>query len=307
MLWSPTPQIELDWENFQPWKVTPVRHKIAGHYLLKPDQLIELSKRLEQRGRIRTHTSTATADTPFNHAPEMHPNSASAAETLERIREAKAWLSLLNVQTDPTYRQLIDEVMDGIRPFVEAKDPNMSYRGGWIFISSPKTITPFHFDKEHNFILQIHGRKTVYVWEPDDYEVVSQRARDRFHARHDRDLIIWKEEFRKRAHRFEFGPGDGAYMPSTAPHLVEVGEDPSVTISFTYYTDSTRRQSMLHYARGHLAERGINLPDVGKSDLLDQIVYRSAMPVRATLRAMRQLAGRDVVSEGAKYAHHKFS
>ena len=307
MLWSPAPQIELDWGNFQPWKVTPVRHKLAGHYLLQLDQLIELSKRLEQRGRIRSHTSTATADTPFNHAPEMHPNSASAAETLARIREAKAWLSLLNVQTDPTYRQLVDEVLDGIRPFVEAKDPNMSYRGGWIFISSPKTITPFHCDKEHNFILQIHGRKTVYVWEPDDYLVISQRARDRFHARHDRDTIVWKEEFRKRAHRLEFGPGDGAYMPSTAPHLVEVGEDPSVTISFTYYTDSTRRNSMLHYARGHLAEHGINLPDVGKYDLLDQMVYHGAAPVRGALRAVRQLAGKNVVSERAKYAQHKFS
>ena len=307
MLWSPAPQIELDWENFQPWKVTPVRHRISDHYLLKPDQLIELSKRLEQQGRIRTHTSSAKADTPFNHAPEMHPNSASAAETLERIREAKAWLSLLNVQTDPTYRQLIDEVMDGIRPLVEAKDPNMSYRGGWIFISSPNTITPFHFDKEHNFILQIYGRKTVYVWDPDDYVVISQLARDRFHARHDRDLIVWKEEFRKRAHRFAFGPGDGAYMPSTAPHLVEVGEDPSITFSFTYYTDSTRRQSMLHYARGHLAEHGINLPDVGKYNLLDQIVYHSALPVRATVRAVRSLAGKNVVSERAKYAHHKFS
>jgi len=112
-------------------------------------------------------------------------------------------------------------------------------------------------DGIRRFYSEVRDVWESYVWEPDDYEVVSQRARDRFHARHDRDLIIWKEEFRKRAHRFEFGPGDGAYMPSTAPHLVEVGEDPSVTISFTYYTDSTRRQSMLHYARGHLAERGI--------------------------------------------------
>ena len=142
----------------------------------------------------------------------------------------------------------------------------MSYRAGWIFVSSPHTITPFHFDKEHNFILQVAGRKTVYVWEPDDYQVVSDSARDRFHARHNRDLILWNEDFRKRAHRFEFGPGDGAYMPSTAPHLVEVGDDPSITISFTYYTDSTRRQSSLHFARGRLAEYGISLPPVGQKN-----------------------------------------
>ncbi|WP_426609744.1 cupin-like domain-containing protein [Bradyrhizobium sp. McL0616] len=301
------PLIELDWKNFQPWKVTAVRHRLSDHHLLQPDQLIELSKRLEERGRVRTHASSATADTPFNQAPAIHPNSSSAADTLKRIREAKAWLSLLNVQTDATYRQLVDQVLDSVRPLVEAKDPNMSYRGGWIFVTSPNTVTPFHIDKEHNFILQIQGRKTIYVWEPDDEVVVSQKARDLFHARHDRDLIIWKEEFRKRAHRFEVGPGDGAYMPSTAPHLVEVGDEPSITMSFTYYTDSTRRQSMLHYARGHLADRGIALPGVGNSQLLDQLVYMGATPVRATLRAARRLAGQPVAAERARYAHHKFS
>jgi hypothetical protein len=96
-------------------------------------------------------------------------------------------------------------------------------------------------------------------------------------------------------------------MPSTAPHLVEVGEEPSVTMSFTYYTDSTRRDSMLHYARGHLAERGIHLPDVGKYNLLDQLVYHGAAPVRGAARALRHLAGKNVVSETAKYAQHKFS
>lgn len=301
------PLIDLDWDNFNPWKVAAVRHRLSDHHLLQPEQLIELSKRLEERGRVRTHASSATADTPFNQAPAIHPNSSSAADTLRRIRDAKAWLSLLNVQTDTIYRQLVDQVLDSVRPLVEAKDPHMSYRGGWIFVTSPNTVTPFHIDKEHNFILQIQGRKTIYVWEPDDEVVVSQIARDRFHARHDRDLIVWKEEYRKRAHRFEVGPGDGAYMPSTAPHLVEVGDEPSITISFTYYTDSTRRQSMLHYARGHLAARGIALPHIGNSDLLDQLVYISATPVRATLRAARRLAGQSVVTETARYAHHKFS
>src|SRR5579863_3543220 len=297
-----SPLIQLDWQNFQPWKVTAVRHSLSDNPLLQLDQLVELSKRLEERGRIRTHASSATAETPFNEAPAIHPNSTSAADTLKRIRDAKAWLSLLNVQTDATYRQLVDEVLDSVRPLVEAKDPNMSYRGGWIFVTSPNTVTPFHIDKEHSFILHIQGRKTIYVREPDDAAVVSQQARDSFHARHDRDQIVWKEEFRKRAHRFEVGPGDGAYMPSTAPHLVEVGDEPSVTMSFTYYTDSTRRQNMLHYARGHLAARGIALPHIGNSELLDQLVYMSAKPVRATLRAARRLVGQPVVAERAKYA-----
>ncbi len=97
-------QVEVDWPSFDPWRIQPVRHRLMEHPLLQPDQLVELGKRLEVDGRVRTHSNVAQAGTPFNSAPRLHPNRMSAADTLQRIRDAKAWMSLLNVQSDPTYR-----------------------------------------------------------------------------------------------------------------------------------------------------------------------------------------------------------
>jgi ribosomal protein L16 Arg81 hydroxylase len=297
-----SPLIKMDWAGFRPWSVAAVEHSISEHPLLQVDQLIELSQRLEAEGRVRTHSSKASADTPFNDAPDLHPHLMSSKRTLEDIRKAGAWLSLLNVQTDETYRKLVDEVLDSIRPLVEARDPGMCYRAGWIFVSSPGTITPFHFDKEHNFILQIHGRKTIYVWEPDDLVVADDLARDRFHARRQRDRVVWKEEFRARAHKFDVGPGQGAYMPSTAPHLVEVADEPSVTMSFTYYTRSTRRDALVRTARGRLAELGLNVPPVGKSAWFDQVLHCGAACLRAGKGAVSQLRGRPMRLDSAPYA-----
>src|SRR3546814_11084435 len=79
----------------------------------------------------------------------------------------------------------------------------MCHRGGWIFITSPNTVTPFHFDKEHNFILQIHGRKRIYVWDHRDTVVASEHSRDLFHLSNERYLLRWREEFRERARGFE--------------------------------------------------------------------------------------------------------
>src|SRR3546814_4754840 len=93
--------------------------------------------------------------------------------TLRAGAEANAWTSLLSVQSDPTYRALVGEVLESVRPRVEAVDPGMCHRGGWIFITSPNTVTPFHFDKEHNFILQIHGRKRIYRSEEHTSELQS--------------------------------------------------------------------------------------------------------------------------------------
>ena len=177
--------------------------------------------------------------------------------------------------------------------------------GGLDFVSSPRTVTPFHFDKEHNFILQVHGRKTIYVWEPNDLVVADDRARDRFHARRQRDLVVWKEEFRDRAHRFEVGPGQGAYMPSTSPHLVEVGDDPSITVSFTYYTNSTRRDAVLRAARGRLAEFGVNLPGLGRRAWLDRTLYCSAVSARAVKGVASKIQGKQRWMDGAIYAQHR--
>jgi hypothetical protein len=302
MLAHSTRLIELDWPNFQPWRVAAVRHRLADHPLLQLDQLVKLAKRLEEKGNIRTHGNSATAETSFQFAPNLHPNRASAKDTLEHIREAAAWLSLLNVQTDELYRGLVGHVLDDVRPVVEAKDPGMCYRGGFIFVTSPNTITPFHFDKEHNFILQVLGRKTIYVWEPDDLEVASHEARDRFHHRHDRSLLVWDEKFRRRAHRFEVGAGEGAYMPSTSPHLVEVGDEPSVTVSFTYYTDSTRRDSLLHSIRARLSKLTAKLPPVGQSPLLDHALYCCGSPALEALRVGRRMRG-ETVPHVSHYAH----
>lgn len=301
--------MEVDWATFDPWRIQPVRHRLMQHPLLQPSKLVELSERLEKHGRVRTHSNTASAGTPFNEAPRLHPNRRSAMETLADIRNASAWMSLLNVQTDDVYRTLVDEVLDEVKPEVDRIDPGMCYRGGWIFVTSPKTVTPFHMDKEHNFITQIHGHKRLYVWEPDDIQAVSEEARDLFHYSHSRDLVAWSDALRARARIFDLEPGVGAYMPSTAPHLVENGDGPSITMSFTYYSDETRRCSVLHKLNQKLRLKGAHPTPVGHNRLRDALMgliaplWLKREPGQApTTVLMRRIPSR----KPARWAHRLF-
>lgn len=294
--------VELDWPNFDPWRIQAFRHRLMDHPLLQPDRLVALGARLEAQGRVRTHSNEVEAGTSFNNAPRLHPNRRSAIDTLEHIGEARAWMSLLNVQTDPLYRTLVDEMLDAIRPRVEVVDPGMCYRGGWIFVTSPRTITPFHFDKEHNFLFQVRGQKTVHVWDHRDTVAASDASRDRFHACHERDLLVWREDLRQRARTFVLEPGQGAYMPSTSPHMVENGEEPSITMSFTYYTDATRRDSLLHRTHYRLRQWGIALPEVGRRPLVDSALHGAASAISGLRLLARRAAGRNIRSDRAPYA-----
>lgn len=297
-----TPLIQFDDSTFHPWRIQPVTHSLCDDPLLQSSSLVGLGERLEARNSIRTHGNDATAGTPFSDAPQLHPNSRSAATTLGAIEDAHAWMSLLNVQIDPVYRALVGTVLDSIQPQVERHDPGMSHRSGWIFVSSPRTVTPFHFDKEHNFILQIHGHKRVYVWSPDDVVVASEHARDRFHHHHERDLLHWREEFRERAQVFDLQPGQGAYMPSTSPHMVENGDGPSITASFTYYTHATRRDALLHKAHSMLRNAGITPPPVGRSPVLDAITHAGIASVVSARRMATGLLGKGELGRDARFA-----
>lgn len=275
-----SPWIDIDPKRFDPWRIQRLTHRLQAHPLLQLDQLVELGRRLETRGSVRTHSSTAKPGTPFNSAPELFPNTRSAGETLASIRDAKAWMSLLNIQIDPVYRELVEDVLDSVRPQVETRDPGMCHRAGWIFVTSPNTVTPYHFDKEHNFIMQVQGRKRLYVWDHRDTVAASEQARDLFHHSHERYLLQWSEAFRERAHVFDLEPGQGAYMPSTSPHLVENGEEPSVTASFTYYTDATRRDALLHKSHALMRKFGLTPAAVGRRPAVDATIHAIASMLR---------------------------
>lgn len=296
--------VQVDWGAFDPWAITAMRHHRMQHPLLQMDARVGLRRRLDARGCVRTHSNDAPAGTPFNNAPRMHRKRAGTLATRAGIAEARAaWMSLFNVQTDPLYRGLVDEVFGDLAPGLARRDPGMCYRGGWIFVTSPRTVTPYHFDTEHGFILQIRGRKALYVWEPHDTVAASELARDLLHASHRRDPLRWDESLRARARVCHFAPGDGAYRPSTAPRLVENGDDPSVTISLTFYSDSTRRIATLHRVHQRLRERGIELPPVGERPLLDAALHAGSRGLLAAKPALHHAIGKTVLADDSPYAH----
>jgi hypothetical protein len=151
-------------------------------------------------------------------------------------------------------------------------------------------------DHEHNFIMQISGTKKLYTWDPFDREVISDEALELFHDENSRKKVEWRDEFLSRATLLEIGPGLGGYMPSTTPHMVVNGPEPSITISFTYYTDSTRRRELLFRGNARLRRMGITPRAIGasgsrdrfKSAVLEAYTVARAIARRGLGRAVRR-------------------
>jgi hypothetical protein len=274
--------------------VMPVRHNLEHHPLLQLPALVEVAQRLDGVCTVRFHDDRAAVNTSFVDAPNSNPVAGRPQDIVRSIESAHAWLALLGVHNDPAYRTLLDQVLEGVRPVIERKDPGMTYRGADIFVASPGAVTPYHMDHNNSFILQVRGKKLLYVCEPLDRQVVSERSLELFHGTGSRELVVYREEFDERANKFHLEPGLGGYMPTTAPHWVKNGDNVSITISFTFYTSGLRRRKLLHRGNYNLRRAGLVPTPVGQSPVRDAVKHAAFRALFGAHDLVQRTRGREV-------------
>ncbi len=211
-----------------------LNHNLSGHSLFTLEALVALSQRLDAKD-----VEYNRADLPIGINPDDVPeNGLSIADTIRSIEENGSWMVMKFVENDPAYRALLDEILDEIEPITRAKTGAMLKREAFIFISSPHSVTPFHFDPEHNILLQLRGTKTMTQFPPNDESLVSGEEHERFHRGGHRNLP-WSDDFASKGRAFDLEPGQAVYVPVKAPHWVKNGPELSISFSITWRSDWT--------------------------------------------------------------------
>ncbi len=253
-----------------------VSHRLSGHALFELPQLMKLARALPE-----SQVEYNAGDVPISLDPAATPRTGlGAEETIRRIAECRSWLVLKNVERDPQYAELLERCLAEVRPHV----PGMSQQQGFIFVSSPGAVTPYHMDPEENFLLQVRGGKTMRVF---DRAVLSERELERFFSGAHRNLA-YRDEYRSRARAFRLSPGLGVHVPVTAPHWVQNGPEVSVSFSITFQTPASTRMAHAHRMNARLRRLGLRPAPVGGSplrDALKQLAFRMLRRAGARLQA----------------------
>lgn len=290
----------VDGSKFSTHRVSPIKHNFDTHPLMQLSRLSELARALRKTEQCRFIMPGSKQDTFFDHTAES-PDGRGVDEVFRRIEEPGSWIALYNVQTDPTYAGFLREVTDAARHLIDAEQPDMFKICGFIFISAPPSVTPFHIDRENNLWLQIAGRKVMNVWDHTDRHVVPSELVDRFIVSGSLSDIRLQEGFRERSHEFDVAPGDGVYFPSTSPHMtrttedwVRAGDAVSISVGVVFYTPHTRREANIHACNHLLRRLGMHPNDPGNNGLLDSLKYvigRSHVWFRKTFRGYKPTPG----------------
>jgi hypothetical protein len=278
--------LDIDAETFRahyPHEPFLIRHCLNDHSLFALPELVELSKRLPEK-----HIEYNAGNLAVNTDPDKTPrNGLSVEETIRRIEECKSWMVLKYVEQDAQYGELLRRCLDVVRAHSEAKTPGMCQPEGFIFISSPGSVTPYHMDPEHNFLLQIRGLKAVHLFDPADRSLLSEQELERFYRGAHRNMVF-KDEYQQKARTFHMAPGDGVHFPVTAPHWVQNGPEVSVSFSITFRTRALEKRNAVYVFNDGLRRRGLTPTPFGRSPWRDALKYNL---FRAWLRA-RKLCGK---------------
>lgn len=212
-----------------PEEAVRLDHRLADHRLLDLAALVELAGRLPA-----ANVEYNLGDLPIGIDPTATPgNGLTIADTIRQIEHCRSWMVLKFIETDPLYRRLLDDLLAELEPIVTAATGPMLRKQGFVFISSPDAVTPFHFDPEHNILLQVRGEKTMTVFPADDETVVSGRTHEAFHTGAHRNLP-WRDDIAAKGRPVTLAPGQAIHVPVKTPHWVKNGPAPSVSLSITW-------------------------------------------------------------------------
>lgn len=282
--------------TFDPRRIGAIKHNYHTHPLMQLDALAALAHRLMPGGNCRFIKPGTKLDSPFDHAAKPH-DQRDLDEVFERIEEPGSWIALYDAQVDKVYADFLAEVREGIQALVLPDQRIFDIRA-FFFLSAPPSVTPFHIDRENNFWLQIRGRKNITVFDHRDRQVVPAKVVENFILSGGLEGVRLRPENLERGQRFECGPGDGVYFPSTTPHMTESrpewpGADKlSISVGMVFYTNVTRRHARVHMMNHFLRQWGVEPREPGVADRMDVVKAATGRGLWALRNGIKKLTGR---------------
>jgi hypothetical protein len=218
--------------------------------LFSRDQLARLIENYPREHYSLVKTGARGADRVWR---EGDIGDLSGEQVIEAISRGGLWLNMRDVgAVDRRYRELLD----GMFEEVGAKVPGFSARDHQesILISSPDAQVYYHFDLPGQAIVQIAGRKRVYVY-PNTPPFLTPRMLEDVAVYNVEVDIPYETWYDKYAKVFDIGPGQMLNWELNAPHRVENLDTFSVSMTVSYTNDRIRRAEIVNLANGLLRHR----------------------------------------------------
>jgi hypothetical protein len=272
-----------------------LHHTLAGHPLFTLQRLVELAKAMP-RDAIEYNSGKVAVGVKPEDVPKID---MPAEQVIRSIETANAWMVIKSVERDPAYRALLEKFVEEANAAAGKRRGDYSDLQGFIFVSSARSTTPFHFDNEENILIQIKGDKFVRTFDNDDRKLISDEALEISPDKHRNQP--YEEWFDSRATLHALKPGDAVHMPYIIPHWVSTGDSYSISMAMTWKTPEVIRANKIRWMNGALRKMGLPQQPPGQRPALDAAKVAMHDVIRAILDPLRRSASARIFIRGLIY------
>lgn len=251
--------------NRMPFRIT---HRLADHPYFSLEELFALCRRMPPE-MIPYRIGSIPGDADLDSSYDRYKKALTLDDVLDHFEDNGAYICINNPERDAKFRPLIEGLMAEITVQIHALDPWISWYSSYIFISTRDSVTPYHMDREMNFLLQIQGNKTVHLWDPADNEIMSSAQKDLLLS-HVGDRPAYDPSFESKRMTFALKPGIGLHHPFIAPHRVHTGPELAVSLALTFRTQQSDCWTDAHRFNARMRRFGMKPAPVGSNALIDR-------------------------------------
>lgn len=217
----------------------------------------------------------------------------------QQLRERPLHISVLDMQDQlPTFRRLLDSFVDKLAPVLERTRRSDLDASIGLFIGAGGSVVPYHVDFEHNFLIQLTGSKTMYIFPDDDQELFPEPAREQLAIDMGPSRFLpYHDHFADRAHRLDIEEGVATYQPPLWPHFVENHPGMSASLLISISTSREVDLRLAHRVNAKLRSLGLAPPPVSGAPVRSRVkslVGYAARAVSRALKPVRTIRGRQV-------------
>jgi hypothetical protein len=252
-------RVLTDWDDTHSvlWGHQPIQlaHEVHKSPLFSADTLAGLIERYPREHYSLVQTGARGSNRVWR---EGEIGDLTGRQVMDAISRGGLWLNMRDVgAVDRRYREMLDGMFEEIAtkvPGFSARDHQES-----ILISSPDAQVYYHFDLPGQALMQIAGRKRVYVY-PNTAPFLTPKMLEDVAVFNVEVDIPYQPWYDKYARVFDIGPGQMLNWELNAPHRVENLDTFSVSMTVSYTNDRIRRSEIVNLANGLLRNRFGYLP-----------------------------------------------
>jgi hypothetical protein len=234
------------------WGQQPIKlaHQLDKSPLFSAERLADLIERYPREHYSLIQTGTRESRRIWR---EGEIGNLNGRQVMDAIASGRLWLNLRDVSgIDRAYRTMLDDMFAEIAAKVPGFDAPKHQAG--ILISSPEAQVYYHADLPGQGLIQIAGRKRVYVYPNTAPFIKPEHLEDiaLFDVEVDLPYAPWYDV---HAQVVELEPGQMLNWPLNAPHRVENLGSVNISMTVSYVNEEIRRAEIVNLANGLLRHR----------------------------------------------------